>query len=168
MSEESINRATRRSRKARPLGPDARCWQCGYPETSGLGRHNRKIWCYECWAARQEKTTTEQHHLLGKANDPTTVGVPGNLHRAISDAQHDWPNETRYNRDRDPLLWLAALFRSLHSIGRCVIDWLESFARFFEQLSRTLRHEYGARWWQTLQLDALWQHDQGDLPGQFA
>jgi hypothetical protein len=160
VSQEAINRTTRATQRARALGPDARCWHCGSTAQASLRlkRYNRKIWCYECLAAHQGKTTVEQHHLLGKANDPvTTVGVPGNLHRALSDAQHDWPNDVRYNTERDPLLWLAALCRSLRDIGHCVVGWLEQIAQFLEELSKTLKETHGVHWWEPLGVGPLWK-----------
>jgi hypothetical protein len=164
MSEEAINRAVRRTRKALPLGPDARCWKCGSVAhvSLTLKRYYRKIWCYECLAAHQGKTTVERHHLLGTANDPeTTVGVPGNLHRALSDAQTDWPREVRHNRTRDPLLWIAALCLSLRDIARELVGLLEGIAGFLVGLSRALREFVSPTWWLDFALDLSWMGGAG-------
>jgi hypothetical protein len=156
MSEEAIHRAVRRTRKARPLGPDARCWKCGCADPTVLHWHRKKIWCYECSNLERGKSGMEKHHLLGKANDETTVTVPGNLHLPLTDAQTDWPREVRYNTDRDPLLWLAGLCRSLHDIGEVIVGWLQCIAQFLEQLSRALHDAHGPRWWETLGVGPLW------------
>ncbi len=157
MSEEAINRAVRRTRKARPLGPDAKCWKCGCEDPTVLHRpkNKRKIWCYECVSLEDGKSVVEQHHLLGEANDPTKVRTPGNLHRIVSDAQIDWPEEVRYNTERDPLLWLAALCRSLRDIGEAVVGWLDQIALFLERLAQTLRELHGPRWWEALGIGGL-------------
>src|SRR5258706_2831829 len=57
-----------------------------------------RVLCYEDLLLQQGKATIEAHHLLGNANDPSTVGVAGNLHRALTDSQEDWPEESRRNR----------------------------------------------------------------------
>jgi|GEM_PF-1154418 len=160
MSQEEINRAVRRTRKARPLGPDATCWKCGCADPTMLHRRNRKIWCYECASLEDGKPAVEEHHLLGEANDPTKVGTPGNLHRVLSDAQIDWPHEVRFNTERDPLLWLAALCRSLRDIFEAVLGWLEYIALFLEGLSQALREWHGPRWW-----DVLGVGDLGEIWG---
>jgi hypothetical protein len=98
----------------------------------------------------------ENHHPLGKANDEATVPVPGNLHLLLSDAQSDWPREVRYNTERDPLLWLAGLCRSLHDIGEVVVGWLGQIALFLERLSAVLRALHGSRWWETVGIGPLW------------
>jgi hypothetical protein len=157
VSEEAINRAVRRTRKALPLGPDARCWKCGCADPTVLHRRGTKIWCYECSSAQPGKTTVEEHHLVGKANDPElTAGVPGNLHLPLTDAQTDWPRAVRYNPERDPLLWLAALCLSLRDIARELVGRLEAIAQFLVQLSRALQELLGTRWWVDLGLDLFW------------
>jgi len=158
MSEEAINRAVRRTRTARPLGPDATCWKCGCADPTMLHRpkNKRKIWCYECASLEDGQSAIEQHHLLGEANDPTTVGVPGNLHRVLSDAQIDWPQEVRYNHTRDPLLWIAGLCLSLRDIARELVGLLEGIATFLVQLSHALQERLGTMWWVVLGLDLFW------------
>src|SRR5689334_13004958 len=122
MSQEAINRAGRRIRKARTLGSDAHCWKCGLADPIPLERKQGNGWCYECARAQEGRPTVEEHHILGEANDATTIGVPGNVHRALSDAEADWPTATRYNREGDPLRWIAALLRSLRDLAQWAVD----------------------------------------------
>jgi hypothetical protein len=157
MSEEAINRAVRRTRKARPLGADARCCICGCADPRVLHRRGKKIWCYECSSAQQGRPTIEEHHLMGKANDhEMTAGVPGNLHLPLTDAQTDWPREVRYNTERDPLLWIAGLCFSLRDIARELVGLLGAIGAFLVLASRALRQALGAQWWENLGLDASW------------
>jgi hypothetical protein len=156
MSQEAINRAGRRSRKVRTLGPDAKCCTCGYADPTVLQWKRGKIWCYECASALQGKTTVEQHHVLGQANDSVMVGVPGNIHRALSDAQVDWPREVRYNADADPLRWIAAFFRSLRDLACWAVDRLETIALWIETLADLLLAAWGPRWWETTGVGPLW------------
>jgi hypothetical protein len=159
MSEEAINRAVRRTRKARPLGLDAKCWKCGCADLTALHRpkYKKKIWCYECASLEDAKSAVEEHHLLGKANDPeTTAGVLGNLHRPLSDAQIDWPQEVRYNTERDPLVWIAGLLYSLHDIFCVLASPLKGAADFLVWLSRLLRRLLSSTWWLHYDQDLSW------------
>ena len=47
--------------------------------------------CYEHRAEAAGRSWSEAHHVAGRANDPTTVPVPGNEHRLLNDLQRDWP-----------------------------------------------------------------------------
>ena len=55
--------------------------------------------------------TTQRHHPAGRANSPRTVEVPANEHRALSEAQYEWPPRTLQNPDGTPLLTVAAALR---------------------------------------------------------
>ena len=56
--------------------------------------------CYECDAKQRGKSTFEAHHVAGRANDPTTIDVPVNDHRAeLSVDQYEWPRGRLQNPD---------------------------------------------------------------------
>jgi hypothetical protein len=135
MNKEAINRAGRRSRKVRTLGPNARCWKCDYTDVTALQWKHGKIWCYECASAEEGRPTVEEHHVLGRTNDPAMVSIPGNLHRALSDAQEDWPKATRYNRDGDQLRRIAAYLRARRDVAAWEIEILEPYAQELETLA---------------------------------
>ncbi|MGO8947060.1 MAG: hypothetical protein ACLQUY_05235 [Ktedonobacterales bacterium] len=155
MSQEAINRAVRKNRRSRVLGPDARCSRCGCTELSALvvrtRQKQRVILCYECAQVTGRKATTEKHHVIGQATDPDLViGVPANEHRALSDRQLDWPEAVRHNPNRDPLLVLAAMCHSLKDQLQHWVDLLELVAAWFVELSKALRAKFGECWWNTL------------------
>ncbi len=155
MGQEAINRAARSAKRSRVLGPNARCAQCGWADTTALTNTNGQVLCYECQSVRHGRPTVEDHHILGKANDPATVPVPGNLHRSLSDARYDWRTDLRTNPDRDPLVWLAQACRGL---GDHLAWWakiLLALAMWLVDLAKALRREHGATWWDTLGIPAL-------------
>ena len=88
---------------------------------AALVRENGVIVCRECRARRLSKATVEGHHLLGRHNDPATIGLAANDHAAASDAQRDWPGKTLKNPSGSPLLRIAALIRGLHDAGAAVL-----------------------------------------------
>jgi hypothetical protein len=151
MSQEAINRTVRTSRRARVLGPDAHCSRCGYTDQSALVQRTRQkqrvILCYECAQATDRKATAERHHPLGQANDPSTVGAIGNLHRDLSDRQLDWPEEVRKNEHRNPLWWIAGIFYSLYDY----LQWLVEFPRRIGDMLVAAGHwaeqQGGPQWW---------------------
>jgi hypothetical protein len=55
----------------------------------------------------------EDHHLFGRANSPSIVKLPGNLHRVLSDLQTDWPPGVRDNPTGDPLTVQVAMLLGL-------------------------------------------------------
>jgi hypothetical protein len=159
MSQEAINRTARQRRKARTLGPDAHCWRCHYADLTALQWKRGRVWCYECARTQEGRTTAEAHHVVGRSNHPSTVGIPGNIHRTLSDAQEDWPKATRYNRESDPLRWIAALLRSLRDLAQWAGDRLESVALWIETLADLLLDAWGPTWWETKGIGPLWSVD---------
>jgi hypothetical protein len=103
--------------------------------------------CYECLSIRQGKATTEAHHPLGQANDPATVETLGNLHRALSDSQVDWPEEVRCNVHRNPLWWVAGLFYSLHDYLKYVVRMSRTIAELLVKAGHWAEQLGGPRWW---------------------
>ncbi len=97
----------------------------------------------------------EDHHILGKTNDPTTVPVPGNLHRSLSDAQYDWRTDLRTNPERDPLVWLARACRGLSDHLAWWVKVLAAVGDWLLALAAALRREHGVAWWTNLGIPSL-------------
>ncbi len=157
MSQAAINRASRRAKRTRVLGKDARCERCGWAEPTALTKRDGQVLCYECRCVEDRRATMEDHHILGKANDPVTIPVPGNLHRGLSDAQQDWPQELRRNPARDPLVWLAQACRGLSDHLAWWVKVLAAVARWLVNLAAALRREHGETWWTALGIPSLWE-----------
>jgi hypothetical protein len=157
MGTNDIARATRRQKRQRTLGTEAQCSRCGWPDATALTKTGGEMLCYECQCLSQSRATLEQHHHLGRAVDPATVPVPGNVHRDLSDRQYDWPAAVRTNPQRDPLLWLAAALFGLRDHLDWWTTWLERIAHWFVALSEALAARDGERWWEALELAPVWQ-----------
>jgi hypothetical protein len=165
MSQEALDRAVRKTRRTRTLGPDARCSRCGCADPTPLDCRTRQgkrvLLCYECAQVRDGKRTVEDHHLLGKANDKTKIPVPGNVHRVLSDLQLDQPTALRDNPDQDPLIWLAQLCHALKGMFTYCVEWLDRIGEWLLALSSRLRERFGTTWWDELHLPPFWQQAGG-------
>lgn len=157
MGTTDIARATRRQKRQRTLGTQAQCNQCGWSDTTALTKVSGDVLCYECQCLAQVKATVEHHHHLGRANDPATIPVPGNIHRELSDRQYDWPVGLRTNPHRDPLLWLAAALFGLHDHLAWWTAWVDRIARWLVAFAEALSARDGERWWEALELAPVWQ-----------
>ena len=91
----------------------------------------------------------DDHHPFGKANNPTTIPVPVNDHRAeLSPAQYDWPRETLENPDGSPLLKAAAHIRGFRDwVVHLIETGLLWVAEALEWLHAYLIEELGPKWW---------------------
>jgi Zn ribbon nucleic-acid-binding protein len=156
MSQEAIDKATRRARRKRTVG-GAPCQGCAWADVTALTKPEDSVSCYECGRDRDGKPTTEAHHIQGRANDPATVQVPGNLHRMLSDNQIDWPIALKSNPDRDPLIWLAQACRGLYDHLAVWVTNLKCVSIWLAALSEALRRTYGPTWWTTLGIPSLWE-----------
>src|SRR5207248_8773793 len=94
------------------------------------------------------KKTDDNHHPAGKANDPTTILVPVNDHRAeLSPAQSDWPKETLENTSGCPLLAGAGSIRGFVDTDAYLIEkLLHRGVRMLETLSAILAERLGPDW----------------------
>jgi hypothetical protein len=102
------------------------------------------------------RSPIEDHHVLGRANDPITIPVPGNLHRQLSDRQRDWPRELRRHSHRDPLIWMATALLShqeMLALSLALLDWL---IPALPTIAAALRETYGEEWWIALELSTPW------------
>ena len=91
----------------------------------------------------------DDHHPFGSANDPTTIRVPVNDHRAeLNVAQQDWPKETLRNPDGSPLLRAAACIRGfVDTILYLIREGLLWVAEMLEKLDAFLAETIGPKWW---------------------
>lgn len=147
-------RQTIRSAKRRQKGgAGARCSRCGYAEPTTL---QTVTLCYECAAFVQGRSPVEQHHPLGRSNDPSTVGVPGNLHRFFSDRMQDRESELERSDPADPLLWIARLFWCIEDAAQWLVDRADDLIQFLLRLRQWLIENHGVQWWNALGLGPLW------------
>jgi len=105
--------------------------------------------CASCQRVKLGRSTLDNHHPAGEANDPTTIPIPVNDHRAILSAQqYEWPPETWKNTSGSPLLASAACVR-----GYCETDTylaaslLLPKAEMLEALEVFLVEQFGSEWW---------------------
>ncbi len=157
MGQAEIDKVARQVKRRRVLGEAATCAWCGWTDQTALTKSNDRVLCYECRCGEDGKATTEEHHVLGKDNDATTIPVPGNLHRGLSDRQLDWPAEVRRNPGRDPLLWLVGGFLSLVDHVTWWVGVAPKAAQWAVELVAALRRVHGEAWWTALGIPSLWE-----------
>lgn len=138
----------RRKRAERRVGMGAKC-ACGESKPLALVPGSNPTLCAECDRKKKGKTTVDNHHPAGKANDPTTVPIPVNDHRAeLSEAQADWPPGTLENSDGDPLLACAARIRGfVDTVVYLIKKLLLPVADALEWLQNFLLEKLGPKWW---------------------
>ena len=137
----------RKAKAARRMPTGARC-ECGESRTEALIRGSQPVMCRECDRRKKGKTTMDDHHPFGQANNPTTIPIPVNDHAELSSAQYDWPKETLENRHGSPLLAAAGCVRGfvdmvIHLIRRGLL-WI---ADALENLDAFLFDKLGPKWW---------------------
>ncbi len=148
MEHDPIGRDARRKARQRKVGQGEACATCHEKDPRALVRVGNRVLCYECLAAEQDRSPTEDHHPAGAANSPCTVGTPGNDHRVLNDDQHDWPPETLRNPDGSPLLKAAACLRGWLDVLRLIMDRVVGWIpEFLESLDGWLRERLGPCWW---------------------
>lgn len=113
-----LARELRAQRRRASLGPNPRCRRCGEDRIMLLHRHGASVLCYTCISWACGRSGYEQHHIFGRHNDPSTMPVPANLHRLLSERQREWPQETLRNPEAKSHLVLAAGFRAM--VDECV------------------------------------------------
>lgn len=119
-------------------------------EPAALVVDGGEVLCYECQAERQSRPVVEQHHVAGRRNDPSTVALPGNAHRLVSDEQRAWPVETLRNPAASPLRQMAAWIRGWLDLLRVIAERLSPFPLLLEQLDEDLTVRDGDGWWHRL------------------
>lgn len=138
----------RKAKAARRAGMGAQC-ACGESRPEALIANTNPTICAACDREKKGKITVDNHHPFGKANNPTTIEVPVNDHRAeLSPAQHDWPKETLENPEGSPLLSAAAGVRGfIDTLFYLIKKGLSWIAEALEWLHAFLRAKLGPKWW---------------------
>jgi len=139
---------------ARRVGIGARC-ACGEDRAEALVAGSNPTTCAACQRAEKGHTTIDQHHFAGKANNPATIPVPVNEHRAVlSVAQSEWPKSTLTNTEGSPLLAGAACLRGCIDTILYLFEegplWL---ADMLEKLDNTQVKKLGPRWWVNTEIE---------------
>jgi hypothetical protein len=133
---------------ARRVGVHARC-SCGERRPDALISGSTPPVCAACKRTASGRTTMDEHHFAGKANNPATIPIPVNDHRArLSVAQAEWPKSTLTNPEGSPLLAAAACVRGfidtvLYLIERGLL-WI---ANLLEKLDDFQVKKLGPQWW---------------------
>ena|SRR6266436_612156 len=133
---------------ARRVGFSTSC-SCGEGRPEALISGSNPRVCAACKRTTTGKTTKDDHHFAGKANNPTTISVPVNDHRArLSVAQAEWPKSTLANLEGSPLLAAAACVRGfidtvLYLIERGLL-WIVDM---LEKLDEFQVNKLGPQWW---------------------
>jgi len=139
----------REVRAARRIGQGNECHLCGERRPLALIPGSKRTICANCQREALGRSSLDNHHPAGEANDPTTTPIPVNDHRAIlSPKQYEWPPETWENPAGSPVLAGAACMR-----GYCETDdyLLSSLlipkAEMLEALDAFLIKRLGPKWW---------------------
>jgi hypothetical protein len=130
---------------------------CGESRPEGLIPASDPITCHACQRKKEGKTTEDDHHPAAEANNPTTIRVPVNDHRAdLSVAQYDWPKKTLENPDGSPLLARAACIRGFVDTNYyLMMKLLLPGPEFYELLDALLTEKFGSKWWTRTELEQL-------------
>jgi len=133
---------------ARRVGLDAVC-SCGEKRPEALIPGTQPPICAACQRAAKGRRTTDDHHFACDANNPTTITVPVNDHRAVlSVAQADWPKSTLSNPSSSPLLAAAGCVRGFVDTLLYLIEHgLHWIAEMLETLDQFLVKKLGPKWW---------------------
>lgn len=125
-----------------------RCQSCTEANALALMRVGDSMLCFECRARLEGKSPFDDHHPMGRHNDPLTVRLPTNDHRIVSDMQIDWPAQTLRNPEQSPLRKASAALRGWIDVLRLImyraIGWIPDF---LDGLDEWLTQEQGEQWW---------------------
>jgi hypothetical protein len=140
----------------RRVGEDSQC-RCGETRPQALIPLSDPTICAACQRESSGKKEPDDHHIAGKANNPMTISVPVNDHRAdLSNAQNEWPRKTLENPERSPLRSAAAHIRGFVDT---VIYLMEKFllwaADMLELLDTILEQKLGQKWWKDTKLKSF-------------
>jgi hypothetical protein len=144
----------RKAVAARRVGVGARC-SCGEDRPEALIAGSSPIICAACKRTAKGRTTIDEHHFAGRANNPATIPVPVNDHSAIlSVAQAEWPKSTLTNTEGSPLLAGAACLRGcIDTILYLIEKGLLWLADMLEKLDQVLAKKLGAQWWENTEIE---------------
>lgn len=153
-SRNTIAQFARNAAARRSIGENRKC-ECGESSPEALVRGSNPLVCYECFQNKRGLTTFENHHPAGRANNPATIPISANDHRAdLSVSQYDWPKKTLRNSERSPLLAGAANVRGHNDTTDYLKKTLlESTPEMLETLDKFLEEKLGKKWWRGTPLE---------------
>jgi hypothetical protein len=151
----ALDKAVRQARRKSRTPADARCVDCGIDNPIVLHKDGEQWRCYECAKVRRGERPDEAHHILGKDVDPMTVDIPANLHRILSEAQLDVPEEIRGRSASNPLVWIIRLVCAIRDYGQAIVAFLTRCANWLARLLARLEAHFGANWATALDLPPL-------------
>jgi hypothetical protein len=139
---------------ARRAGVGAGCF-CGESRPEALIAGGDPPICAACDRAEKGRTTKDDHHSFGRANNPATISVPVNDHRVVlSVAQGDWPKSTLRNTAGSPLLAGAACVRGfIDTVVYLIEKGLLWLAEMLEKLDEVLVKKLGPKWWANTEIE---------------
>jgi len=130
------------------IGVGRVCSKCGEDRPEALIPNSEPMICARCQRIQKRQSTTDDHHVAGKANDKMTIPVDVNDHRAaLSAAQHDWERGLLQNPDGCPLKAGAARIRGRQDTINYVISLDDSVVELLMELSKFLEDLLGPEWW---------------------
>ena len=148
-SNDPIRMIQRRNTAARSKGVNAKCPKCGESRPEALVAGGKRMICTECQRKERGQSLTDNHHPFGKTNNPVTIPVPANDHRAeLSVAQYEWPKNTRENAHGSPFLAAAGCIRGFIDTALYLIEkGLQWIAELLERADAFLVEQRGPKWW---------------------
>jgi hypothetical protein len=143
----------RETRAARKVGPD-KC-KCGEGRPLALIPGSNPPICADCQREKDGKSPFDKHHPAGRANNPFTIPINVNDHRAdLSPKQYEWSNETWKNPQRSPLRAGAGNVRGYCDTDEhCVVSLLIPLAEMLEVLDAFLLKQLGPKWWKGTEME---------------
>lgn len=146
----------RKTIATRRVGVGNRC-ACGEDRPEALIAGSNSLTCAACDRRNKNKTTRDDHHIAGQANNAMTIAIPVNDHRAeLSTAQYGWPPKTLQNPEGSPLLSAAAHIRGYADVMLYLIkEFLLWIARMLELLDTILEQKLGQEWWRNTKLKSF-------------
>jgi hypothetical protein len=137
----------------RRIGKGRKCI-CGESRPEALIPGTNPVSCAKCDRIRRRRTTNDDHHPFGRANNPLTLSLPVNDHRAdLSAAQNDWPRKTLANEHGSPLLASAAAIRGYGDLMLYLArEHLLPAAEILELLDTKLERKHGKNYGKKLKL----------------
>ena len=144
----------RKSDAIRRIGIGRACSACGENRPESLIPKSEPMVCASCQRQQKAKSTVDRHHVAGRANDPMTIPVDVNDHRAVlSVAQHDWEKGILQNPDGCPLIAGAARIRGLADSIVYVLSLVDCVVQMLTALSDFLKRYLGPKWWKGTPLE---------------
>lgn len=131
MTDNSAKHAVRRAKQERRVGDDAVCVLCGYAEPEGL----RRVPMGQL--TKTVRSVIEEHHVVGRANDPTLT-VPLCLRCHAESTEQLRRVEASMQPPRTLLDRLIAILRALAAffmtLGKQFLNWASELAAFVQAL----------------------------------